>query len=756
MRAKGPFKTAGQYRARLMALAIVVAAAGTASAQVPPPPAPNPNRMAKAEPGPGAAAAAQQPAAKEATHKLPAPHPGALALEQVHVARYDNAIAAARDHPLSSEEATRIAKAVAEIGTGDLAAGRRLQQEIKDPVARKLIDWFRIKSGYGEATEYQAFLAGNPAWPERGLLTQRLEEALFRQGDARAIKEQFKSEAPKTGIGRAALASALLADGDEAGARALAQKVWRDDDIPATHEAAFLDRFGKLLTEADHKWRLDRLLLADPRWSNERNQRAAVIRRMIPRLTKAEQQKAQARLAVFLRSANAQKLMNAVAGKAAGDWGLEFQRTQMLRRANKDAEAWKLLLSAPTDAEQIVAPDAWWAERRVNAYEALKAGKAKVAYDIVREAGPLSDNPRNDQAFLAGWLALRHLKDAKAATPHFAQFVEAADGPLSRSKALYWLGRAHEAQGDRAQAQVQYRAAAKFVDTFHGQMARRRLGQEAGRIEIAYPAAPTNEEIERFNGLDAVRAVVIAHKAGLDRSLVRAFLINLQRVSRSEAEVAMTAHLAEALGDTQMAVRIGKAAIARGLNLIVYSYPVHAFPGYSPLRPPPEAALLLGIARQESEFSTEIVSGAGARGILQVMPVTARHVCRDYKLKCDLKRLLTDPSYNTMISSAYIADRMGEFDGSYVLGIAGYNAGPGRARQWIGEFGDPRDPGVDPEDWIHRIPFEETRDYVQKVLSNLQIYRARLGEGPSELKIAEDLMRARRAKPAATHSADSR
>jgi soluble lytic murein transglycosylase len=218
----------------------------------------------------------------------------------------------------------------------------------------------------------------------------------------------------------------------------------------------------------------------------------------------------------------------------------------------------------------------------------------------------------------------------------------------------------------------------------------------------------------------------------------------------------MVAHLAEALGDTQMAVRIGKAAIARGLNLIVYSYPVHAFPAYSPLRDPPEAALMLGIARQESEFNPEIVSGAGARGILQVMPITARHVCRDYKLKCDIKRLLTDPSYNTMISSAYIADRMGEFDGSYVLGIAGYNAGPGRARQWIGEFGDPRDPSVDPEDWIHRIPFEETRDYVQKVLSNLQVYRARLGVGPSELRIAEDLVRARRVKAAGTQGADSR
>ncbi|HXF54432.1 MAG TPA: lytic transglycosylase domain-containing protein [Hyphomicrobiaceae bacterium] len=749
-------QTAGRYRARPAAFLLALAAAGSAAAQTPPPPAPNPGRLAKVEAAAAAPAGVQIQPAKADGHKLPAPRPGALAREQAHVERYDKAIAAARDHPLSKEDAVRIGKALAEIAGGDIEGARRIRQEIGDPIAVKLIDWYRLKSGFGQIGEYREFLAANPAWPERGLITLRLEEALFSRDDVAAIKEQFRKEGPKTGIGRAALASAHRADGDEATAAALARKAWREDDIPAAHEAAFLERFGKLLSEADHRWRLDRLLLSDPRWSNERAQRAAVIRRMIPLLSKVEQQKAQARLAVFLRAANAQKMMNALAGKSAEDWGMTFQRAQMLRRANKGAEAWQLLLSAPTDGEQIVAPDGWWAERRASAYEALKAGKPRVAYDIVREAGPLSDNPRNDQAFLAGWLALRHLNDAKAALAHFTAFVEAADGPLSRSKALYWLGRAHEALGERAQALANYRAAAKYIDTFHGQMARRRLGPEAATIEISYPAAPSPEEIRRFNELDAVRAAVIAYKAGLDRSIVRSFLAHLQRVMSSEAEVAMTAHLAEAFGDTQMAVRIGKAGVARGFNLIVYSYPVHAFPAYTPLREPPETALLLGIARQESEFNSEIISGAGARGILQVMPITARHVCRDYKLKCDIKRLLTDPSYNTMISSAYIADRMSEFDGSYLLGIAGYNAGPGRARQWIGEFGDPRDPGVDPEDWIHRIPFEETRDYVQKVLSNLQVYRARLGEGPSQLRIADDLMRARRTKTAVTKSADNR
>jgi soluble lytic murein transglycosylase len=218
----------------------------------------------------------------------------------------------------------------------------------------------------------------------------------------------------------------------------------------------------------------------------------------------------------------------------------------------------------------------------------------------------------------------------------------------------------------------------------------------------------------------------------------------------------MVAHLADALGDTQMGVRIAKAAVARGLNMMTYAYPIHPMPAYQPLRPPPEPAVLLGIARQESEFNTNTMSGAGARGLLQVMPITAQHICTDYRLKCEIDRLVKDPAYNAMMASAYIGDRMDEFAGSYVLTLAGYNAGPGRARQWIREFGDPRDPKVDPIDWINRIPFEETREYVQKVLANIQIYRARLGDEAGALRLKSDLRRTGNLRRAAAGTSTDR
>jgi len=698
--------------------------------------------------------AAGKPAPKAAPQpaSLPAAQPTAslrpLAEEAEHVARYDAAIAPARDHVVSTEDAGRIRDAIGAAAGGKLGDAKATRDKITDPAARKLVDWYLYRGGYGTASEVRAFLDANPAWPDRGLLTQRAEEALFNSPtSARDAKAFFGNGQPRTAVGYAALASGYLADKDDPKAqdkaKAMAQKAWIDLDVPASLEPAFLARVGGLLTEADHKRRLDRLLFHDSRWTGERNERAAVIRRVIALLSEEEKKKAQARLAVFLRAKNSTQLLAklpAQPGRSEADWGLAVQRAQALRRQKKDADAWKILLAEP-EASVIVRPDGWWEERRANAYAALKAGNLKTAYELVRNPGAMSVNAAKDASFLAGWLALRHLGDPKLALGHFQALVDAADGPLSKAKGNYWLGRTYEVLRDQDKAQEAYKAASAYFDTFHGQLARLKVDATGSQLKVTPPATPAADEIARFSGSDAVMAAVIARKAGLDISLARSFLNHLRYHFKSEAEVAMVAHLAEALGDTQSAVRIGKAAIGRGMNLVYYAYPIHSLPTYTPLRKPPEPAFILGIARQESEFNTLTLSGAGARGILQVMPITAQHVCRDYKLKCDIPRLMKDPAYNTMMGSAYISDRMDEFAGSYVLTLAGYNAGPGRAREWIKEFGDPRDGKVDPIDWIHRIPFEETREYVQKVLSNIQVYRARLGEEDTALRLNADLKR---------------
>ncbi len=433
---------------------------------------------------------------------------------------------------------------------------------------------------------------------------------------------------------------------------------------------------------------------------------------------------------------------------AGADWGVVFHKIQQLRRAEKVDEAAKLLSTASLDPAVVANLDDWWMERRGLAYLALKANKPKLAYEVVRDAGPLSVNELNDQTFMAGWIALRYLKDVKQAEKHFADLVRTADGPISRGRAYYWMGRTAEALGDQGRARTNYQAAARETDTFHGQLAMQKLQPGRQALSFEPPALPDHDRAERFTNHSAAKAIALARKAGLGRSVTRVFLLNLPKIEKDEAWAAMSAHFARVTGDTQTAVRIGKSAIASGQNMVYYSYPVHALPKYTPLRPPPETAMLLGLARQETEFNSDTVSSAGAAGILQVMKVTANHICRDYKIKCTHARLLTDNSYNIMIASAYVADRMAEWQGSYVLTLSSYNAGPGRTRQWIKEFGDPRTSAIDPIDWIERIPFEETRRYVAKVLSNIQIYRARLGEEATALRLDEDLNRARTASNA--------
>ncbi len=690
----------------------------------------------------GLGATSQAPLADTAIKD--SPEPELLAAENAQLDKLDAALAPLLSLSPTSGDVQHLREVVDAVRSNNMGRFAEARDAITDPVGRKLADWIRLRSGNGEAREYQAFLKDNPLWPDRTLLTQRLEEALFTQGgSAKAIKDYFASSPPETGVGVAALASAELTDGDTENAKKLASRVWREMTIPATLENGFLDRFGKLLTPADHKWRFDRMVTDDVRWAGNRADRAAFARRVVPLLPTAEQKTATARLAVFNKAANARQLMNALPVGNESDTGLAFHRAQLLRKAGKIEEAAKIILATPPDPGKIAVLDEWWAERRELAYGALKIGKTKLAYDLVKDAGPLTVNPLKEQTFMAGWIALRYLKNVDGAEKHFKDLEAAADGPLSRAKAAYWLGRVADVRGDKAAAAKQYRIASKNPDTFHGLLAMQMLDPGRKSLEITPPAFPSPEQIEKLISLEPAKALVLAAKAKLSREYTRSLLAGLRNGAPSEAEAGVVAHLADALGDPQMSLRVAKAAVAKGQNLLTYAYPLRPFPAYKPLRAPPETAFLLGIARQETEFEPQTVSGAGAKGLLQVMTVTANHVCHDYKIKCQIPRLLSDNRYNVMIASAYIADRMDEFGGSYVLGLAGYNAGPGRARQWIRENGDPRDPKVDPIDWIERIPITETRDYVTKVLANIQMYRARLGDTAHALRMQQDLVRAR-------------
>ena len=662
----------------------------------------------------------------------------------------DRALAPLLAQGPSEADIARLKDAVSAAAGGDTQAAEAAAADIVDPTARKLVRWYELRSGKQKSTpeEIDEFRQRNSNWPGAALRA-RAEETLLTDGDPEQIIKFFNGTKPETGAGKAALAAGLLARGDLATATALAADAWRNGEMSEAAETAALSRLGRLLSAQDHKFRADRLLYADTAFEALRSLRIASVKRLIHLLPPADQAKLEARLAVYRCShgggclAAARRSYARLPADAHRDWGVFFDKAQMLRKGGATQQAWRMMLDASSDPKAIISPDDWWPERRINAYAALYDGDHKAAYKLASEHGPLGINPMKEAEFLSGWIALRFLKDPKRALVHFKTMRQTADGPISLAQADYWLGRSFSQLGDEHAAKPAYAEAAGYFNTYYGQLARQTLDKTATSLTIASIPAPSAASIRGFVEDDAVRATVIASKAGLV-DVMRIFLNHFKDHSGDEATTILAAHLALTLGDTQMALKIGKAGMEKGWNgLTRYAYPTVSMPVFQPLRSLPEQALLYAIARQESEFNTLTKSSAGARGILQIMPGTARGVCGKYRVKCDVGRLMSDGGYNARLASAYVADTTDDFAGSYVMAIAGYNAGPGRVRDWVGKIGDPREPGVDAIDWVEMLNLDETRDYVKKVLANVQIYRAELDDPARALRLRADLQRGR-------------
>jgi soluble lytic murein transglycosylase len=338
-----------------------------------------------------------------------------------------------------------------------------------------------------------------------------------------------------------------------------------------------------------------------------------------------------------------------------------------------------------------------------------------------------------DAEFHAGWYALRALNEPRTAARHFAKIADISDRPLSLSRAYYWLGRAAE-QGGPGNAADYFRKAAQYGMTFYGQLAAERIGRNT--IDVTYPK-PSEADRTRFAEREAVKAIKRLQLADYGW---RANLLyqDLAQELTSPGELALLAVMAEKDDNNFMALRVGKIAASRGLDIGALAHPIGVIPASARLDLAGEA-LCYAVARQESEFNVAAVSAAGARGLLQLLPATAKAMAKKAGLPYSASRLVTDAAYNATLGSTFLAQQLARFDGSYVLTIAGYNAGPRRAQEWVGRYGDPRGKSLDTVvDWIERIPYTETRNYVQRVMENLEIYKMRLS---GHFDLAGDLVK---------------
>ena len=603
-------------------------------------------------------------------------------------------------------------------GKGSVAAGDEFAKPIADPVLRTTVEWVGLKFDPREAgvQRLKLFGAAHSDWAALPWLRRRIEEmSVSGLRDPAGVTAFFAAARPQTLYGRLALARAEIAEGDLLTGVAAVRAIWRSQDVSASEEADILREFGPVLGPADHKFRADRLLYKEQVGPALR---AAALAGADVKLL------AQARAAVIGQGnpAAIDKSIASVPKALADDPGLLFNRIQKARRADDVATAAALMDKAPVDPASLINGDEWWIERRMVARKLLDAGDPRGAYRICAAHAAASDALTIEAEFHAGWIALRFLDEPQTAASHFAKAAGIADTPISRARVAYWQGRAADALGDHDGATAFYTAAATQSISFYGQLASSRLGRDT--LALRQPATVAAGAERR----DAVRVVEQLYALG-ERDIAQPLAFELARTEPSDSQVAAVATVLSRAADARATLIVGKIATQRGMALDESAFPTFGIPGYQPLGNSADRAVVYAIARQESEFDPRSSSSAGAKGLMQLITSTARLTAAKLGVSYDDARLSNDAAFNAQLGAAHLGLLLAEQRGSYVLTFAAYNAGSAHVKEWIDAYGDPRKPGVDPVDWIERIPFTETRNYVQRVFENLQVYRCLFGEG---------------------------
>jgi len=606
-------------------------------------------------------------------------------------------------------------QAITSARQGKLSDARTTAQPL-EPVAQKLVEWVSLRNGDSEARfeRYLAFIQANPSWPAVALMRRRAEGRLWHERRDAATVRDFIGGQPLSPRGRFALARVLIGENNRAAAEREIRAAWRSEELSDETEASVIEAFGDVLTRSDHLARMDRRIGAKDFGGAMRAARRVGDDAVL--VVKA---------CAAANSDDGRKALEAVPTHIRGDLGYTLCRIHYLLRHDGIAAATQLVLAASPEGLQYQDTDEWWRERRTLARKLLDLGDAKSAYQVVSTAAcPDNPNYRAEFHFMAGWIALRFLGDPARGLAHFVHVDDGSANPIVLARAAYWRGRAHEAAGHAEEMRAQYLAAARHSTAYYGQLARARLG--LGEIKELRPAP----ELPRDANREIVRAAELLYAIG-ERELALSFVTDLAERSNNAAELAAVAALTARNSDARATLLIGKSALARGLPLDVYAFPNIGVPSYSPIGPQLDRSIVYSIVRTESEFNQRDVSPAKAVGLMQVTPEAGRDTAKRFRVGYDWNRLVNDAVYNTQMGAAELAALLQEYRGSYIMSFAGYNAGRGRVQQWVGLYGDPRDPKVDPIDWVERIPFAETRNYVQRVMENMHVYRVRFGASRS-------------------------
>ena len=636
---------------------------------------------------------------------------------------------AALSSALQPSDAALLRTALLAARRGDTGTAQGLQAQMTDTTAKRLVTWAMVDSA-GTNLDYFTLVSAMRdlgGWPRPARLRAALEKALETTAIPPAqVIAMFQGRDPETAQGAIALASAYQAQARTADAAALVKHFWRNRAFDAELQGQMLARFSSYLTPDDHAARLEMLLYSGD---------SSAARQLMEMVTPDRRALAQARIAFHSERSDAPMLLGMVPVSLQNDPGLAFDRARYYRKHNLETIASGLVRSFPTSTpEQPEVTKAIWAERRALMFSALQSLDYRGAYAAADDNGLQPGQDANEAQFFAGWIALTKLKNADLADKHFARLQSGATTPITLSRAYYWRGRAASTKGEAMDANLFWGEGAKYYTAFYGQLSAAKIGQV--RFELGADPVPTAADRARFEGRDVIRAARMLGDAG-DHQLLASFAMAAEEDITSPAELALLVDLTRMYADQSLSMRVVRSGAMRGLYLPQRGYPIRTAPvGYGLAEP----AFVFAITRQESSFDPSARSYVGARGMMQLMPATAASVARRQGVEYSPSRL-DDADYNMKLGAAFLGQLTTDFDGSYVLATAAYNAGPGRPPQWIASCGDPRGGTSDPADFIECIPFSETRDYVMRVMENVQVYRARLAGGSAPLTIATDLKR---------------
>jgi len=602
----------------------------------------------------------------------------------------------------------------------------RLEKTIKDPVVRDIVLWVRATRDRQAPQSVLTKAAHDLSdWPRQTTIRAKAEAKLFDKPlKPRASIAWFKGESPVSGEGRAVLARANYALGNKELGDKWLRYAWHESKLTRDRQKRIFAEFKSKLTKEDHARRADHLI-----WSGRSHFSKAQA--LLPHMGADERKLMDARLRIAANRPGMDNAIKAVPAKYKKDTGLLFERAKWRRKKRTKEAALPLYLEIQGAPINDVGKSAVWREKRLLAYWLISEKNYKDAYALTLNHG-LSKGAGFAQAeFLGGWLALRKLNQPETAQQHFTRLANGVSTPVSLARGHYWLARSQSG----LESVNSYTAAAEYPNTFYGQLAITKISNGQPMLFLP-PEVPSETSLAQLKSDRRVKAMQILAELDEERFYSQ-FSFHLDDVVPTPMDLSALATLSKDFGYMRPSVRAAKQ-VSRFQSMLTESgYPIVQVVENLPSEF--EKEFVYAIARQETEFETNAISSAKAYGLMQMINSTAKYTARKHRIPYNQSRLLSDADYAARLGSHHLNDLLKRWDGSYILAAVSYNAGPHRAKKWIEAYGDPRSPNVDPIDWIESTPFSETRNYVQRVIENMQVYRARRNGDIHPLLIERDI-----------------